>query len=154
MHRRFFLAGASAAASLPGAAWSHAGHEETEFGKPGEPGKPARIVQVVMREADGRMLYLPDRLTVRKGEQVRFLLRNNGAIDHEFVIGTVEENRRHMKAMEQHPDMAHDDPNARRLKPGATGEILWQFSRAGTFEFACLIPGHYAAGMVGTIVVE
>jgi uncharacterized cupredoxin-like copper-binding protein len=154
MNRRFFLAGAVAAVGLPGAAWAHSGHEETEFGKPGDPAKPARIVQVVMREADGRMLYLPDRITVRKGEQVRFQLRNNGAIDHEFVIGTVEENRRHMKAMEAHPDMAHDDPNAKRLKPKATGEIVWQFTRAGTFEFACLIPGHYQAGMVGTIVVE
>jgi uncharacterized cupredoxin-like copper-binding protein len=154
MNRRFFLAGAVAAVGLPGAAWAHSGHEETEFGKPGDPAKPARIVQVVMREADGRMLYLPDRIIVRKGEQVRFQLRNNGAIDHEFVIGTVEENRRHMKAMEAHPDMAHDDPNAKRLKPRATGEIVWQFTRAGTFEFACLIPGHYQAGMVGTIVVE
>ena len=154
MNRRFFLAGAVAAVGLPGAAWAHSGHEETEFGKPGDPAKPARIVQVVMREADGRMLYLPDRIIVRKGEQVRFQLRNNGAIDHEFVIGTVEENRRHMKAMEAHPDMAHDDPNAKRLKPKATGEIVWQFTRAGTFEFACLIPGHYQAGMVGTIVVE
>lgn len=154
MNRRLFLAGAVAAAGLSGAAWAHSGHEETEFGKPGDPAKPARIVQVVMREADGRMLYLPDRVTIRKGEQVRFQLRNNGAIDHEFVIGTVEENRRHMKAMEAHPDMEHDDPNAKRLKPRATGEIVWQFTRPGTFEFACLIPGHYQAGMVGTIVVE
>jgi uncharacterized cupredoxin-like copper-binding protein len=159
MNRRLFLAGAAAAAGLSaarlsGAAWAHSGHEETEFGKPGDPAKPARIVQVVMREADGRMLYLPDRVTIRKGEQVRFQLRNNGAIDHEFVIGTVEENRRHMKAMEAHPDMEHDDPNAKRLKPRATGEIVWQFTRPGTFEFACLIPGHYQAGMVGTIVVE
>ena len=164
MNRRSFLVGAVAAACLPGAdlsggalsggAWAHVGHEEAEFGKPGDPGKPARIVQVVMRDADGRMLYLPNRLVVRRGEQVRFLLRNNGVIDHEFVIGTAEENRRHMKAMEAHPDMEHDDPNAKRLKPGATGEIVWQFTKAGTFEFACLIPGHYQAGMVGTIVVE
>jgi uncharacterized cupredoxin-like copper-binding protein len=154
MIRRSFLAGAVAAACLPATTWAHSDHEETEFGKPGDPRKPARIVQVVMREADGRMLYLPDRITVRKGEQVRFQLRNNGAIDHEFVIGTVEENRRHKDAMEAHPDMAHDDPNAKRLKPRAAAEIVWQFTKAGTFEFACLIPGHYQAGMVGTIVVE
>lgn len=153
MFRRTFLA-AAVAVCLAGSASAHVGHEETEFGKPGDPKKPARIVQVVMREADGKMLYLPDRITVRKGEQVRFQLRNNGEIDHEFVIGTVEENRRHMKAMEAHPDMEHDDPNAKRLKPRATGEIVWQFTKAGTFEFACLIPGHYQAGMVGTIVVE
>jgi len=153
MFRRVFLA-AAVAVCLAGSASAHVGHEETEFGKPGDPKKPARIVQVVMREADGKMLYLPDRITVRKGEQVRFQLRNNGAIDHEFVVGTVEENLKHMKEMEKNPDMEHDDPNAKRLKPKATGEILWQFTKAGTFDFSCLIPGHREAGMFGSIVVE
>lgn len=154
MLRRSFVGTLVLATGLPDAAGAHGDHAETEYGKPGDPKKPARIVQVVMREADGRMLFVPDRLRVRKGEQVRFLLRNNGDIDREFVIGTVEENRKHMKAMENHPDMEHDDPNAKRLKPKAAGEIVWHFTKAGTFEFACLIPGHYPAGMVGTIVVE
>jgi len=154
MHRRNFLAGTAAAACFPAIVRAHGGHDETDYGKPGDPSKPARIVQVVMRESDGRMLYLPDRLTVRRGEQVRFQLRNNGVIDHEFVIGTVESNRLHMKAMEGHGDMEHNDPNARRLKPRATADLVWHFTRPGTFEFACLIPGHYQAGMVGTVVVE
>jgi uncharacterized cupredoxin-like copper-binding protein len=59
-----------------------------------------------------------------------------------------------MKAMEKNPDMEHDDPNSKRLKPKTKGEIVWQFTEAGTFEFACLIPGHYQSGMVGVIVVE
>ena len=133
------LAGAAVAAPghKPGEGHSHA--DETAYGKPGDPKNPARIVQIVFREEDGKMLFLPDRLKFRKGEQVRFQLRNNGAIDHEFVVGTVEE---------------HDDPNAKRLKPKTTGEILWQFTKAGTFDFSCLIPGHRQAGMFGTIVVE
>ena len=154
MNRRLFMASAAAALCLPRVAWAHSGHEEMEFGKPGDPKKPARIVQIVMREQDGKMTFIPDKLRVRKGEQIRFQLRNNGEVDHEFVVGTVEENLRHMKEMEKNPDMEHDDPNAKRLKPRATAEIVWQFTRAGTFEFACLIPGHYQAGMVGTIVVE
>jgi uncharacterized cupredoxin-like copper-binding protein len=152
MKRRTFLS-AAVAAGLPVAAGAHGDPGETAFGRPGDPAKPARLVELLMGEADGRMLYRPDRLAVRPGEQVRFRLRNAGALEHEFVIGTIEDNRRHMKAMEMHPDMQHDDPNGRRLKPGATGEILWQFTRAGTFEFACLIPGHHQAGMVGTIEV-
>ncbi|MDI1283203.1 MAG: cupredoxin family protein [Reyranella sp.] len=139
---------------LSGIAYGHGGHDETDYGKPGDPNKPARIVQVVMREADGKMLFQPDRVTVRKGEQVRFLLRNNGVLEHEFVVGTLVSNLEHMKAMVQHPDMAHDDPNARRLKPKATADIVWQFTKAGTFDFSCLIPGHREAGMFGTIVVE
>lgn len=72
-----------------------------------------RIVQIVMREEGGRMLFQPDKLTVRAGEQVRFLLRNNGKIEHEFVVATIEDNLRHMKAMEASPDMRHEEPNAR-----------------------------------------
>ena len=141
-----------APATSPARDTAHA--DDTAYGKPGDPKKPARIVQIVFREDDGKMLFLPDNLKVRKGEQIRFQLRNNGEVDHEFVVGTVEENLKHMKEMEKNPDMEHDDPNAKRLKPKATGEILWQFTKAGTFDFSCLIPGHRQAGMFGTIVVE
>ena len=145
-----------AAASLVGAAaaQAHGGAEETAYGKPGDGAGPLRIVQVVMREEGGRMLFQPDKLTVRAGEQVRFLLRNNGKIEHEFVVATIEENLRHMKAMEANPDMRHEEPNARRLQPKQTGEILWRFTKGGTFDFSCLIPGHRDAGMFGTILVE
>jgi uncharacterized cupredoxin-like copper-binding protein len=139
---------------LSGQASAHTGDEETAYGKPGDPKKPARVVQVVMREQDGKMLFNPDRIRIRKGEQIRFQLRNNGEVDHEFVVGTLEENLKHMKEMEKNPDMEHDDPNAKRLKPKSAGEIVWQFTKAGTFDFSCLIPGHREAGMFGTIIVE
>jgi uncharacterized cupredoxin-like copper-binding protein len=149
-----FMAAAVLVASLSGVAHGHGDEHETVYGKPGDPKKPARIVQIVMREQDGKMIFIPDKLRVRKGEQIRFQLRNNGEVDHEFVVGTVEENLKHMKEMEKNPDMEHDDPNAKRLKPKATGELIWQFTKAGTFDFSCLIPGHRPAGMFGTIVVE
>jgi len=158
--RKTFMAAAIGAAFVAaggaiGVAHGHGDeHEETAFGKPGDPQKPARIVQVVMREQDGKMMFIPDQIKVRKGEQIRFQLRNNGEQDHEFVIGTVEANLKHMKEMEKNPDMEHDDPNAKRLKPKATAEIIWQFTKAGTFDFSCLIPGHRQSGMFGTIVVE
>ena len=149
-----FMAAAVLVASLSGVAHGHGDEHETVYGKPGDPKKPARVVQIVMREQDGKMMFIPDKLRVRKGEQIRFQLRNNGEVDHEFVVGTVEENLKHMKEMEKNPDMEHDDPNAKRLKPKATGELIWQFTKAGTFDFSCLIPGHRPAGMFGTIVVE
>jgi hypothetical protein len=114
------MAGA-AAIGLAGIAHGHAGHDETDYGKSGDPRKPARIVQIVMREADGKMLFQSDRLTIRKSEQVRFLPRNNGVLEHEFVIGTLVDNLEHMKEMAQHPDMVHDDPNARRPQRPAAG---------------------------------
>ena len=144
----------TAAAASPGHQHAHDDAAAQAYGQPGDPKQPARIVQIVMREADGRMMFVPDRLVVRSGEQIRFRLRNDGEIDHELVLATVEQNLAHMKAMENAPEMAHEEPNARRLKPGARAEILWQFTRAGTFDFSCLSPGHRALGMFGTVVVE
>lgn len=128
--------------------------EETAFGEAGDPKKPSRIVQVVMREADGKMEFVPNRIDVRKGEQIRFVLRNNGETDHEFVLATREANLKHAEEMRKNPDMEHDDPNARRLAPKQTGEILWHFIKAGDFDFSCLIPGHLEAGMTGSVIVK
>lgn len=154
MTLKAFLAAAALMVGLSGGAYGHGDEHDAAYGRPGDPKKPARVVQIVMTDADGKMLFNPDKVRVKKGEQIRFMLRNNGAQDHEFVIGTLEANLEHMKAMEKNPDMEHDDPNAIRLKPKATGEILWQFTKAGTFDFSCLIPGHRPSGMHGIITVE
>lgn len=133
-----------------------AGHSHAQFsaGEPGDSRKPARIVSVVMREADGKMLFVPDRLEVKRGEQVKFVLRNNGELEHEFVLATTDENLKHAEEMKKNPDMEHDDPNAKRVQPKKAQDLVWKFTKSGTFEYGCLIPGHREAGMVGTIVVK
>ncbi len=146
-------------------AWAGAGpsgHNHSEHnhgavysaGEPGDPAKPARIIQVTMTETDGKMLFVPARIEIKKGDQVKFVLRNNGKLDHEFVLASTAENLEHAKNMKANPDMAHDDPNGKQLAPRKTGQIVWKFTKAGEFEYACLIPGHREAGMVGTIVVR
>tara|TARA_R110000868_G_scaffold17637_4_gene76942 strand:+ start:902 stop:1462 length:561 start_codon:yes stop_codon:yes gene_type:complete len=133
----------------------HGHDDEYTFGKPGDSKKPARVVAVAMRELDdGTMAFTPKNLTVNQGEQIRFLLRNAGVLEHEFVLATEEENLEHAKEMEKNPDMEHDDPNARRLGPGETGEILWHFTKSGTYDFSCLIPGHRGLGMTGSVMVK
>lgn len=145
----------SAAAALAGPGGAGHGHgDETAYGKPGDPKKPARLIQIAMAEREGKMQFIPDRIEVRRGEQIRFQLRNNGELDHELVVATLEENLKHAVEMQKNPDMEHDDPNAKRLSPKKTGEIVWQFTKAGQFDFSCLIPGHREAGMTGTITVK
>ena len=100
------------------------------------------------------MKFEPDRIVVRKGEQIRFVLDNDGLKNHEFVLATVAENRKHAERMKAFSDMAHGDPNARLVGPYNRDEILWKFAKSGEFEFACLIPGHYEAGMFGKIIVR
>jgi len=140
------------ALAAPGAA-GH-GHEGFSAGEPGDPKKPARTVKVSMHEDGKKMLFTPSHITVRKGEQIRFVLSNDGTENHEFVLATVAENRKHGVLMKKYPKMEHDDPNARKLTPYTDGEMFWKFTRKGKFEFACLLPGHYEAGMHGTVTVK
>lgn len=132
----------------------HAAHPAAAYGKPGDPKKPSREIVIVMKEADGRMLFVPDVITVRRGEQVRFRLKNEGFLDHEFLLGTAAEIEEHADLMQAMPDMVHDDPNSRRVPTKASGDMTWHFTAAGQFDFACLIPGHREAGMTGKIIVK
>ena len=136
-----------------GAAVAHEG-DHFSAGEPGDPKQPARTVKVAMREDGKKMLFEPAHIVVQRGDQIRFVLNNDGTESHEFVLATVAENRKHAELMKKYPKMEHDDPNARRLTPFTEGEIVWKFTRRGTFEYACLIPGHREAGMHGTIDVK
>jgi uncharacterized cupredoxin-like copper-binding protein len=133
---------------------AHEDHGTFSAGEPGDPNKPARVIKIRMFEGSGKMGYEPARIEVRRGEQVRFLLQNDGEEDHEFVLATVTENRKHGELMKKFPEMEHDDPNAKRLMPHGNGELVWKFTKRGEFEFACLIPGHHEKGMFGKVVVK
>lgn len=133
------------------------GHSHHSFaaGEPGDPTKPARLVPVTMREMDdGKMAFFPAEVDVRTGEQVKFVIKNSGKTDHEFMLDSIERNAKHKIAMEKNPDMEHDDPNGKTLASEKSSEILWKFSKPGTYEYACLIPGHYELGMHGNVVVK
>ena len=96
----------------------------------------------------------PNEIVVKTGETIRFVVKNEGEVLHEMVIGSAEELIKHSKLMEEFPEMEHEEPYMAHVKPGKAGEIVWTFSNAGTFEFGCLIPGHFDGGMKGTIVVK
>jgi uncharacterized cupredoxin-like copper-binding protein len=150
------LTTAAIAIILGAAMFGATAHEAEHFsaGEPGNPKKPARTVTVIMREGDGTMQFVPERVDVKKGDQVRFIIQNKGVLKHEFTLASVEDNNKHAELMKKYPDMEHDDPNAKSVDPGNSAEILWRFSKTGTFEFACLIPGHREAGMHGTVTVK
>jgi uncharacterized cupredoxin-like copper-binding protein len=128
----------------------HARHDDT-FGKPGDPAKVSRTVEVDMADT---MRFTPAHVTVKKGETMRFVVKNSGKVKHEMVLGTAKELREHAALMRKFPEMEHEDPNQISLEAGKTGDLVWQFTRAGTFDFACLQPGHFEAGMRGKIAVR
>lgn len=143
------MLGLAAGASLAGG--NHAGgHGSDAIGKPGLVAQAARTVQIDMSDA---MRFTPASVDVRQGETVRFIVKNSGQLKHEMVLGSEKELKAHYELMKKHPDMEHADENMVSVAPGQTGEIVWQFTRAGKVEFACLQPGHYEAGMKGAVKV-
>lgn len=149
--------GAFALLALPAyAAGSHSGGHDDEMaiGKPGEAANVARTIEVVMSENDdGAMLFSPSAIQVKAGETVRFKIVNEGETEHEFVMDSMDEIQEHKALMEKFPEMEHADANAIRLQPDNSGEIIWSFTKPGSYEFACLIPGHYESGMHGPLTV-
>jgi uncharacterized cupredoxin-like copper-binding protein len=124
--------------------------EQTSWGIAGTLAQVVRTVTIDMTDA---MRFIPDQLTIREGDTVRFVVRNRGRMLHEMVIGTPAELAKHAALMAKFPNMEHDAPYMVHVNTGQTGEIVWHFNRAGRFEFACLIAGHYEAGMRGTLTV-
>jgi len=115
---------------------------------------PPALSKVRMREEGNKKFFEPARIEVRRGEQIRFALQNDGGGPHEFVLATAAENRKHADEMKKLPEMEHDDPNAKRVQASTGAELVWKFTKRGEFQFGCVIPGHYDAAMFGAIVVK
>ncbi len=130
------------------------GHDDDHAMVYGVPGEAAQVSRTIEVQAADNMRYTPAAITVRRGETVKFVVKNTGKLPHEFVLGNAQSLKEHAETMRRYPDMEHDDPNMVKMAPGGTGTLIWKFTRAGTVEFACLIPGHYEAGMKGRIRVN
>ena len=146
--------------------------EEHAFGRAGDPRKVARTLRVGMDDtmhfrvtaatraggkSDARADALPMKpgdIVVKRGETVRFTVRNHGKVMHEMVIGTIKELQDHAELMRKHPGMEHDEAYMAHVAPGKQGEIVWQFTKPGEFYYACLVPGHMEAGMIAKITVQ
>jgi uncharacterized cupredoxin-like copper-binding protein len=148
-------ASAHEAAHERGSAPAHAhpgvaAREQTDWGIGGDPKAARRTIRVGMSDA---MRFTPSMIEVGEGETVKFEIRNEGQVLHEMVIGTKKELEEHAALMRKFPGMEHEDAWMAHVAPGHTGEIAWTFNRPGTFQFACLVAGHYEAGMTGEIRV-
>ena len=124
--------------------------EQKEWGIAGDAKAVKRTIKLSMSDT---MRFTPDKIEVKQGETVRISLKNTGKILHEMVIGTKKELDEHAALMLKFPTMEHDEPYMAHIPPGKTGKIIWTFNKAGEFDFACLVAGHYQAGMVGKITV-
>ena len=138
--------------SLASASGDHAGGHSAADAI-GIPGKAESVTRTIAIDMSDTMRFTPANITVKQNETIKFIVRNKGKIPHEMVLGTEKELKEHYEVMKKNPEMEHEDANMVTVQPGETGEIIWQFTRAGTVGFACLLPGHYDAGMKGTVRV-
>jgi len=147
--------GAAFAFAVPAAiaGGTHAGGHDDEWAGIGRPGDSGKFIRTVEIGAYDSMRFNHAHFAVKRGETVRIVVRNAGQLPHELVLGDEKSLREHAESMRKHPDMVHADPNQVGVAPGKTGELVWQFTKAGTVHFACLHPGHYEAGMKGSITV-
>ena len=125
--------------------------EQKDWGIAGNAKAGMRTVEFRMTD---NMRFTPDKIEVKQGETVKLIIKNSGAVMHEFVLGTKNELEEHAALMLKFPNMEHDEPYMAHVPAGKTAEIIWTFNRPGNFDFACLIAGHYQAGMVGKITVS
>lgn len=141
-----------AALSLNALAHEHAndGHASS-LGRPGKAEKVTRTVHVDMVDA---MRFRPSDISVARGETVHFVVKNSGKLKHEMVLGSMKDLKAHARLMRKMPGMEHADENMVSVEPGKTGDLIWEFTKAGKFDFACLQPGHFEAGMKGKVAVK
>ena len=140
------------------------------IGEKGDPNKVDRVIEIEMHDN----YYYPENIDVKKGETIKFIVKNLGNLVHEYNIGTKEMHIKHrpemmklveneilladkidrkkMKEMSKKDhSMGHSHANSVLLEPNETGEIIWKFSKNISLEMACNMPGHYEVGMVGRI---
>ena len=125
--------------------------ESTPFGRQGDPAKVTRTIRVAMADT---MRFTPADLAIKRGETVKLVATNKGQVLHEMVLGTPAALKQHADLMKKFPEMEHEEAHMTHVKPGKSGEIVWEFDTPGEFQFACLLPGHFEAGMVGKVVVK
>lgn len=119
------------------------------FGREGDPRKVRRVIRI---DASDAMRFFPSEVRVKRGETVRFELRNSGRERHSLVLGGIDDLKRLARAGRAHETF--DASYAVSVAPGARARLTWQFTRPGEYHFGCLVPGHFEAGMMGTIVVR
>jgi uncharacterized cupredoxin-like copper-binding protein len=136
--------------AAPHAAAAPVAKEQKDWGIAGDAGPGLRTITLRMTDD---MRFAPDHFTVKQGETVRLRVENKGRILHEVVLGTKDTLAAHAQMMLKFPGMEHEEPYMAHVPPGQSADLVWDFNRAGNFDFACLIAGHFQAGMTGTFTV-
>lgn len=112
--------------------------------------QPVRELRI---EMDDTMRFSPSTLDVTAGVPVRLVVVNRGRLRHELVLGSAAELDAHAKQMREAPAAHHHTDRAIQVEPGATRSMDLVFKSGDELGMACFEPGHFEAGMRGTVKV-
>jgi Cu+-exporting ATPase len=110
------------------------------------------VTRTINIETTDALRFSPDRISVNAGDTVAFEISNSGVLPHEFFVGTPAEQQAHETEMSATSSMMNE-PNAVDVPASGTARLIYTFDQPGTLEYGCHVPGHYSAGMFGTITV-
>lgn len=126
-----FLGAAAALAALAGASCG---------------GDGTRTVEITIHHSR----FEPAAIEATPGETVRFVIRNLDPIDHELILGDDEVQLRHESGTEPHHGTV---PGEVSVPPGGERATTYAFTAPGALPFGCHLPGHWAYGMRGEVLV-
>lgn len=124
-------------------------NNEVDIGKSGDSSKVSRTIKLT--QVDN--MFLPSEIKVSEGETIQFVIKNGGTRKHEMLMGSMADLKKAANMRRMFPEKNHSDAHLVQLEPGEQKEFIWQFTSAGTINFACPLPGHFKK-MRGTIIVE
>jgi len=117
-------------------------NEEVLIGKPGDPSQVSRTIKLALLDN----MFLPPEITVSEGETIKFVLKNLGNNTHHFLMGSVDDLKKAASTKRKNEHLI-------RVKPSEEKELIWQFTKVGTINFACPIRDHFKT-MRGKIIVK
>jgi uncharacterized cupredoxin-like copper-binding protein len=134
--------------------------EENEIGEEYENTLPSYVklvdgVQVVTVDAK-EFIFAPSEIHITAGK-AKFILINSGVGAHEFVVYDASK-----KDIVDKAELAEDEETIMKnvlfeideLDAGQSKESDTMILEKGSYVIGCHIPGHYEAGMNGTLIIE
>ncbi len=148
--KAWWVAAIIATSPILAIAHEHAAESTFWFGHVGDAAEVKRTIMLTATD----LKFTPMQIAVTIGDTVKFEVRNDGQLEHEFILGSAAEQMDHDKEMAARAGMKMTHVNGVSVAPGKTGTLIWTFTKAGSLQYACHVPGHYVAGMIGQLTIK
>lgn len=103
---------------------------------------------VTLTEEGSEFAFKPPTESVNAGQAVNIVLNNTGSVEHTWVLASKP------KSQDAEPWTSNDGKLIVRAAPGGSARGGFIAPGPGEWVYYCNVPGHAAAGMVGTLTIK